>query len=287
MSVPKISLISLFCLLCSGMHAAAASPSSDAVGMVLDVQGPGQISEKGAVGKLQLLAYLRPGMQVSVETGGKASLTLYATRSVYQISGPALLEVGRDRLNMIKGVAPSVKSMTEKLMQAAEATELRTGAMQMRSGMPQIVVTTPPNGAVLLTNRPGFGWKTRDAAAVVDITLEDWFGKVLASGKASEGKWQLPAELALEYAKYYRWTISYQTPEDGRKHSATSDFSLAEKVVAEQLAGLKPAEGAPIEEWVLYATVLQSKGVLIEARSAWQYIARQRPDLQKDQALGR
>lgn len=284
MSLPGTFLIGLFSLLSLVTDAALASAADGAVGMVLDVRGSGQITDKGAVGKLQLLAYLKPQMQISLDAGGKASLSLYATRSVYQIAGPAVVEIGKDQLTVIKGAAPVVKSMAEKLVVAAQNTDFRAGATQMRTLPPRILVATPPNGAVLWRNQPTFSWLAMEAAPY-DITLKDLSDKVIASATVRESNWRLPANVLLDYGTTYQWTVSYKSATDGRTHSATGEFSLAGKSDVDQLAALKPAEGAPIEEWVLYAAMLQSKGISEEARTVWQSISRQRPDLQRAQEL--
>lgn len=284
MSAPRIFLISLLGLLSAAMHAAQASPADGAVGMVLDVRGTGQITEKGAVAKLQLLSYLKPQMQVSVDAGGKASLSLYATRSVYQLAGPSVVEIGKDQVKVIKGAAPVVKSMAEKLVTAAQNTDFRAGATQMRTIPPRIFIETPPNGAVLLRNQPTLTWLAMDAATY-EVTLKDLSDKVIASAKVNDRSWQVPPNVALEYGTVYQWTVSYKLTADGTTHSATGEFSLASKAEVEQLAALKPADDAPIEEWVLYAAMLESKGVSAEARALWQKISTQRPDLQKAREL--
>jgi hypothetical protein len=56
---------------------------------------------------------------------------------------------------------------------------------------------------------------------------------------------------------------------------------LASKADAASLLDLKPEENAALEEWVLYAAMLQNKRAFAEARMVWQLIARQRPDLLK------
>ncbi len=265
---------------------AGAAVDQGVVGMVLDLQGAGHLLEKGKPAKLQLLSYLKPKMELKLDAGSKVSLSLYATRSVYQVTGPAVLEVGADQLTMLQGAAPVVKSMAEKLVVAAETTSIMPGAYRMRSFVPRIVLTTPENGIVLLKSRPTFSWDVEEEASY-EITLQEQPDRMIVSAKVTDASWQLPADVALEYGKAYHWTVSYTSPSDGKNYSAISGFSLASKATADEVAALKPAASASIEEWIMYAAVLQNRQMREEARTAWQFIVTLRPDLRKAQELAR
>src|SRR4051794_25434490 len=60
---------------------AAFAADSNVVGMVLDLQGPAQVTQNGSTGRLQLLTNLTPQARLQLPAGSKASLTIYATRS--------------------------------------------------------------------------------------------------------------------------------------------------------------------------------------------------------------
>lgn len=281
MPLLRYLILTLTMLMSQGASAASAD---GAVGMVLDLQGSGQIREKGEISKLQLLAYLKPQMRIMLDAGSKTSLSLYATRTVYQLTGPAIVEIGKDRLNLIEGKAPVSKSMAEKLVVAAENTKVIPGAYRMRSFTPKIVIVTPENGSVLLDKRPMFSWAAVDSASY-DIVVKDDADKPVASAKVTGTSWQLPTDTVLADGQLYRWTLSYASADDGKIHSITGHFSIASQIDADRLAALKPAEGAAIEEWILYAAMLQNRRMLPEARLVWQKIVKQRPDLEKVQEL--
>src|SRR5436190_1068741 len=97
----KLIKLILANLLCLAAAQAVAATEQGVVGMVLDLQGAGQLVDKGKAGKLQLLSYVKPQMELRLEPGSKASLSLYATRSVYQLKGPAVIEIGADRLTVL------------------------------------------------------------------------------------------------------------------------------------------------------------------------------------------
>lgn len=281
MPLLKQFLLVMFCL---ALSPALAAPADNAVGMVLDLQGNAQVTDKGGTGKLQLLAYLKPQTRITLEAGSKASLSLYATRSTYQLTGPAVVDVSKDQLTVVQGNPPAIRSMSEKLVAAAETTSLAAGAYRMRSVAPRIVVVTPENGSILLDNRLAFSWVAAEAASY-DIVLRDKEEKVLASVKVNENHWQLPTDVKLDPGNVYYWTVSYRSARDGKNHSASGEFTLASREEVAVLAELKPAASAPIEEWILYAAMLQGRRYLQEARNVWQFIAVQRPDLQRAQEL--
>lgn len=271
-------------LLALVMQAAIAVPSDGAVGMVLDLQGAGQIQDKGEVSKLRLLAYLKPQMRIVLEAGSKASLSLYATRTVYQLTGPAVVEIAKDRLSLLEGKPPVAKSMAEKLVAAAENANVIPGAFRMRSIAPKLVIVSPENGSVLLDRKPTFSWAGTESASY-DIAIYDDANMLVANTKIAGNKWQMPAESMLAGGHVYRWTVSYVSPEDNKVYSTAAHFSLATQAEAAQYAELKPAGEAAIEEWILYASMLQNRRMLGEARAVWEHIVKRRPDLERPQAL--
>jgi hypothetical protein len=257
-----------------------------AVGIVLDVQGTGKIMEKGAPRKLQLLAYLKKSSQITLEEGAKASLSLYATRSTYRLTGPAVIEIDADKVTVTKGAPAVVKSMAEKLVVAAESSNLLTGAIRMRTLPPKIAVLSPESGAVLLNSQPTFTWMATEPAKF-DFTLSEQAGNLIASEKLSTTEWSLPASISLKQGMVYRWTVSFLSEKDGNVSTAKGEFSVGSKEMMDRFGKLKPSEEASIEEWILYAATLQGNHMFHEARMAWQFIGKQRPDLEKVKEMAR
>lgn len=251
-----------------------------ALGMVLDVQGSGRVEMNGVVSKLQLLAYLQPKMQITVDTGSKTSLSLYATRSVYQIVGPATVVVENDGVFTKQGQKVPGRPMAEKLVRAAETSNVIAGAVRMRQLPPRIVVATPENNSLLLSQHPAFNWISAEQAEF-EISVYDLDEKLIASAKTKDNNWQLPETIKLDEGTAYLWQVAYISGQDGKTYRARAEFKVASKAEASSLNELKPAQEAPLEEWVMYAAMLQSKHAYVEARQVWQLIARQRPDLLK------
>jgi hypothetical protein len=268
-------------LLAACLAAALALPAraADVIGMVLDLQGPAEVTENGVAGKLQLLANLAPQTRIELPAGSKASLTLYATRSVYRLSGPIVVETARDGLTVLRGQAPEVKRMGEKLVSAPQTGTLIAGAYRMRNLRiaPPVVLTSPESGSVLLDTRPAFSWETADRGPYT-LTLRAESGGLSYNARVEGRSWSLPEGIQLEHGKTYEWKVSYQTP-NGEPRAAEGRFSLATRADAEQFAAMRPADGDPIEDWVFYAVLLRQHQVRDEARKAWQRIGVRRPDL--------
>jgi len=279
-------MLKLLVAVCLAGALAGPARAADPIGMVLDLQGPAQVTQDGATGKLQLLANVTPQMRIELPAGSKASLTLYATRSVYRLTGPTLVETARDSVKVLRGQPPEIKSMGEKLVPTAQSGTLIAGAYRMRSLRiaPPVVLTSPENGSVLLNTRPSFSWEAAGAGPYT-LVLRAESGGLSYNARVEGRSWSLPEGIQLEYGKTYDWKVSYPAA-NGETHAAEGKFSLATRADAEQFAAMRPADTDPIEDWVFYAVMLRQHQVREEARSVWKRIGTRRPDLERaaDQA---
>lgn len=282
---PRLALVAVF--LCLFLRP-ALSADAPAVGMVLDLQGGAQLIENGRSSKLQLLARLTPETQLELQAGAKASVTLYATRSVYRLTGPTVIGVTKEGLTVVKGAPPEVRVMGQKPVAEAPAGKFVTGAYRMRSIRvpPPVLLASPENGSVLLDTRPTFSWEAADVTSFT-IALQAESGQPSYSVKVNGNQWALPEGVQLERGKSYNWSVAFVSQPEGETRSAAGKFSLATKSEADEFAALKPGDADPIEEWVYYAVLLQQRQMRGEARSVWQRIAQQRPDLERAGELAR
>lgn len=264
--------------------ALAAAPD-EVVGMVLDLQGNGEMVRQAESGKLQLLNYIKPGAQIRLEAGARLSVSHYTAKLIYQLTGPLQAQVEADKIKVVKGAPAQTKSLAEKLVVAALNPNMGPAAFKMRGSLQEISIVAPSNRTALLTTRPSFKWEA-DEPASYQLVLEEQPERPVLSARVDSPSWELPAGLALEYGKSYRWTVSYSAA-DGKLRSAGAAFSIASAAEAENLLALAPAAAAGIDEWVLYAAVLQDRRMLDDARAAWRLIAARRPDLAKAQSLAR
>lgn len=281
----QLALLPVLVFILAGPASAADPP---AVGMVLDVQGAVQVIDKGQVSPLQLLARLAADTRIELPPQSRASLTLYGSRSVYRLTGPATVDVTRDDIKVVRGQPAEVKAMGEKQVAVAPMGTLVTGAYRMR-GLPVVspmVLTAPENGSVLIDNRPAFTWDAAPGSRF-NVMVQEQGGGPLYRSTASGNQWALPDGVRLRYGAGYVWSVSPQEPAAAEAPTATGRFSLATQAEVEQIAALLPSDADPIEDWVFYAALLQQRQIRAEARKAWQRIARDRPDLQRAVELAR
>ncbi|MFA9215794.1 MAG: hypothetical protein ACEQSK_01690 [Sphingomonadaceae bacterium] len=274
------SLLLSFCLL-----QAAAARADGVLGLVLDVQGGAEVVLPGPSSRLQLLSYLKPGMQLRLDRDGRASLSHYGARLIYQLSGPLLAEVDRDGVRVLQGAAPSTRSLAEKVVAAALGANTGAAAVRMRM-VQDITLLGPRHGSVVLSRQPYFRWESSEAASY-QVTLERADGVLLAQANTDRLNWQLSAGQALEDGQSYRWRVSYRSDRDGELHQASAQFSVVTAPERASVAALRPEADAGIDELVLYATLLQGRQLLDDARAVWAEIAARRPDLSKAASLAR
>jgi hypothetical protein len=254
----------------------SAAPAST-MGMVLDLQGSGDLLRKGDSSKLQLLSYVQAGVQLRLAAGSKASVSHYAAKQIYQLTGPVLVQVDPDQLRLVEGTPLASKPLAEKVVTAALNPGTGPAAFRMRSLTP-IMALAPANGSSVLSTRPQFSWEASEATRY-EVELIEVPERVVAHAKVDAPRWELPAALKLDYGKNYRWTVSYTSTVDGKTRSAQANFQLPSKAEAESILALAPGKDAAVDEWVLYATILKDRQLHEDARAVWRQIAAQRPDL--------
>lgn len=260
--------LSLCCLLLPARPVHAAAP----VGMVLDLRG----EARAGAAPLQLLGYIHPGQQIRLGSDGRASVSHYGSKLVYQLSGPLEAQVDDKGIRVLKGAAAQTRSLAEKLVRAAVDPRLSPAAVKMRA-LSDVTLVAPANRAVLLSSRPRFSWKAEPGASY-RLQVDELDGRRVADGSSEGGSWELPAELRLAPGTGYRWTVT-RTAADGEQASGSASFSVAADSERAEVQVLRPATDAGIEEWVLYAAILEGRRLDEEARSAWAEIRARRPDL--------
>lgn len=280
-----------FLLACAAIaQPACAAGPADVVGMVLDVQGSGEVMQKDrdnkeTVGKLQLLGYVKAGAKIKLDAVSKASVSHYGAKLIYQMTGPVMAEVSADGLKVISGKPPVTKSLAEKIVQAAVNPNLGAAAFKMRALGQDIAMLSPSNRSKQINSRPRFQWSAPEPGTF-EVKVTELPDTVVQHATVDGMVWELPAGAKLAQGKDYRWSVSGTAP-DGQQHSASAEFSMATQAEADSVLGLRPSSGAAVEEWVLYVAILRDRGMLDEARDVWRIIASQRPDLSSANPLAR
>lgn len=252
--------------------------NTTAIGMVLDVQGKLEAEQAGKSIKLGLLSYLNKDTRISLPEHSRVSITLYASKQLLQVQGPAQFIVNQDKLTMLQGAAPQAKNIAEKIVSASQQSNFVAGAVRMRQMPPAILLVSPEAQTVLAEGPDLFNWAQAEKTEV-EFSLRDQQSKVIYQTQSTASELVLPAQIKLQAGQIYHWQVSFQSPRDGRQHSASASFSVLNQAELNQLNELKPKPESAIEEWILYAGLLQSKRMHKEARTAWHYITQLRPDL--------
>jgi len=284
LSMKKLLQVILSALICVSVMTVSAqqvaSNKDSSIGIVLDLQGQAKVLDQTPARKLQLLSYLKQNDQLQLEEGSKLSISLYANRSVYRFVGPALILAEKDQIKLLKGKAPEVKQVKEKLVLGAETGQLLTGAIRMRQLPPKIAVLTPENGALLLHAPLELNWAALEKT-VYDIRIVDEDENLMIEAQSQTNSWTLPLHLKWIPGRAYKWSVSFISERDGGRYMSSGEFRLADESTLLELSQLKPNQTAMIEEWVLYAAHLESKLMFQEARETWKKIAQIRPDLER------
>jgi hypothetical protein len=262
-------MLRLFLALLLSLLAQACAAAPAGAGLVLDLQGAGELVYKGERSKLKLLDYLQPGAQVTLAAGSRASLSHYAAKQIVRLTGPVQVEVDASGVRHLSGTPLQGASLAEKTVTAALHPNLGPAAFKMRA-VPQIVVRAPANGGSVLGTRPVFRWDANESATFT-VDLMELPERQVAQGKVSV--------LELAYGKSYRWTVSYTSATDGKMRSAAATFSLPSKTDADMIAALAPPADGGVDEWVLYATILKDWNLHDAAGEVWSRITTRRPDL--------
>lgn len=184
----------LVLLACVAFPAAAQEP----LGMVLDVQGAVASTEAGKPGKVEMLSYLRPGMDLDLPAGAALTVTWYATSKELRFAGPAKLKVLKDRVQVVQGAGAAERSLGEEKVAATKSKRLAQATIAMRS---------------------------------------------VSAARQPDGKAKARAQK------------------------------------------LRPADGAPLSDWVVYAAALEDAGLHGDAKAVWKKLAAERPQEPRLKAL--
>lgn len=170
--------------------AAAAQKGVEPLGMVIDVQGKGTITDAGKKAPLEMLAYLKPAAEIHLEAGASMTVTWYEGSKEMKFAGPARLKVAAKGIEVAQGKPAQERAVSDEKVEATRKLPPRLGqaAISMRGLKPM-------------------------------------------------------------------------TPEQETRREK-----------------LRPAENAPVADWVTYAMALEQMGQTSEAKGVWKKLAVQRPD---------
>lgn len=268
---------------CIGLTSLGHAAGTPRVGMAVDVQGGVSAGKAGKMQRLELLAYLEPGTRVELAAGARASLSMYASRTVVLLAGPGVYEVGDKAIRALSGAPPVSKPLGQKLVLAAQPADRIHGAVRMRDAA-RIDLVAPVDGEALVAPPARLEWESADPGPFTLTVSDESTGEALVETKVDAPAWAAAEGAVLRPGGQYRWQV---TPAPPSTSVRTGRFRVLTSEEAASVAAARPSPDAPIAEWVVYASTLRDAGVVTEARAAWRHIAEKRPDLARARQLAR
>ena len=119
--------------------------AQEPLGMVVDVQGAVTAVDAGKSSRVEMLSYLKPGMDVDLAAGSNLTVTWYADSKEFKFSGPSKLKVTPQRILVVQGAGASARSLGEEKVAAGKAGmpgRLAQATIMMRSMKP---ASEPPS----------------------------------------------------------------------------------------------------------------------------------------------
>jgi hypothetical protein len=260
------------------------------VAMVSDLKGKASLVAGGAHTPLVMLAEIEPNAQVEVDAGASLVALYLDGSGEYAVTGPALVAFGAQQPRAVKGAAPQKRTVlggkagSEVRLKSVGAAQ---GALVMRSVTPRgRIRLVNPAGARTLESSPEFRWQFDAKNATYRFELIDEAGAVIHEADVTGNSLKLPAAVKLKENAPYTWTVSTRAA-DGRKYSATSEFSVAPASLRQQVSAVQPQGNASVSDRVAYAAWLEQLELKDEARKVWRSLAAERPDESRLGALAR
>lgn len=266
------------------MLTCGSAQAADPVAMVTDLTGNAWLVKGGKQERLNILSYLYPsGGSLRLDRSASISITVFSPAAVYAVTGPAKLELVDGELRLTDGgKLPGTRLSPEKAdagrqFSAMQRERLAMAAYRMRGGGLEL---QSPVDIEVLSDRPVFSWVAPQGIDRFDLMVFDETTQqsVFESG-LHEMSAELPAVVSLQRGHRYSWQVKATLP-SGSKIESGSEFSIVEEARYKRITRLKPAAGAPFSEQVLYALMLESEGLNMDAADEWERLAAQRPDEQ-------
>lgn len=265
----------LMCLLlgASGLCAADAS-----VGLVLDLQGKAFAKTGKGLEPLSILTYLDDGVEITLESGSKLTLSHYQQKNQQTFSGPARLVVKTGEIKVSEGAPAQTITLGEAksvLANKGLETKRRQAALVMR-GFGENSVMIPANRTSVKTATPEFSWLSAEGISPVKLLIFDDEENEILVVDVVENHFKLSKNQSLQPGKKYSWAV---LPE---KQTAAAVIKKQQfRVLTDEQISLlesqRPSEGSSFADRILYAGLLEELWVKDEAKALWKLLAAERP----------
>lgn len=259
------------CLLL-GIAGVAAQPRGEPVGLVTELQGSGEATQKHEGGPLELLRELWPGAVVALPKGARAVVVHMPTGVVYELSGPGRFRVQAKAIEPLEGaklsrreLPPELKAYKLKPVSSMQASIVMRGAAPAR--------LEGPSGGVLGTEE--LNYRVRGTFTIASVDVVEVNGGV-ARLIQDAGPTFNPAS-AIEPRSGVQYLVRVKgTDARGKATELSSRFWLIDSETGARLKAARPGASASQTDLIVYAMALETAGATASARAAWDMINERR-----------
>lgn len=282
----KNALALLIGLAISCYFAIGLAQAAEPVAMVTDMSGDAWIQKGQTQKRLSILSYIEQGGNIRLDAKSSISITTFSPAAVYSISGPAKLELAGGEVHVLNGGKPvklvldEQKASAGRQFSVVQRERLAMAALRMRGagvdgfGLEQI----SPVNVEMLNVRPVFTWTAPHEVRSFIVTLiDETEGKPVKEVTVNEPIWKMPSDLSLQYQHQYSWKVRAMLT-SGQEMATLAGFSIIDEARSRRILHNIPPANAPFSDRVLYAVLLESEGLDVDATDEWKLLAAERPN---------
>ncbi|MGB1109491.1 MAG: hypothetical protein ACPG4N_04000 [Gammaproteobacteria bacterium] len=248
------------------------------VAMITDLRGTATLEASGEQSQADILSYLEPGDSVTLTQGASLTLVYFEGAKEYQFQGPATITVGETAPSGGAGGKTRDLSLGATAQGIAAAGQQYAQAALVLRNVNKAKPITPlyPKNSLVAPNAIRFAWEPVSGVREYELVLSNDFGEPVFNGRTADNHLILPEPLGLPAGSRLSWKVSSVDP-TVKAASSKTRFELAKAGEVEKEIGALPGASAPISEQVLYATVLEQRGLADQAAKLWARIKAKRP----------
>lgn len=282
----KNALALLIGLAISCYLAIGSAQAAEPIAMVTDLSGDAWMQKGQKQERLSILSYIEQGGIVRLDAKSSILITTFSPAAEYSISGPAKLELVGGEVRVLNGgklvklTLDEQKASAGRQFSAVQRERLAMAALRMRGsgaggfGLNQI----SPVSVEILNVRPVFNWSApREAKRFIVKLVDETEGKTVKEVTVNEPSWKMPSDLSLQYQHQYSWQVRAMLA-SGQEMTTMAEFSTVNEAQSRRIMQNKPSANAPFSDRVLYAVLLESEGLDLDAADEWKLLAAERPN---------
>ena len=269
----------LFCLLHGAVQAA------EPVAMVTDLSGNAWIQQGEKRKRLSVLSYIEQDESIRLDAKSSISITVFTPAAEYSVAGPAKLKMDGGEVRMLDGGKLVKRDLAEqqanagRQFSAIQRERLAMAAFRMRGTAADgfSLSQLSPVNVEMLNVRPVFTWSAPQEAKEFIVTLfDETASKAVKEVTVNEPSWKMPDDLSLKYQHRYSWKVRAMLS-SGQEIAAVGEFSIVDEARSRRILQSRPPANAHFSDRVLYAMLLESEGLNIDAADEWKVLAAERP----------